>query len=109
MAITRAERQNILAQVPWIRRLKKPVQCDAYTWSRMPLKVLGNPELLEKYRCKINAYWTFTALKRTGHYTPAKSGHYCTHHLYSSGLSYNEPEQQRITKWYTKWLEKRET
>jgi hypothetical protein len=75
----------------------------------MPLKAIGNPELMEKYRCKVPAYWTFRATKRVSDYPQAKSGHYCMHHLHSLGIFYSPPEQDRFEKWYKKWLEDRET
>ena len=93
-----------IAQIPWIKRLKKPMRCDSYVRAPLSLyfdnksKRATKHETLEEYRCKRPAYWKFTGAKRNWQPT----GHHCWSHLMSILFSMEEEER------YKKWLKRQE-
>jgi len=89
---------RVLHLLPWVRRLREETRCDAYRWSQMPLKVMGDPELRERYRCKNRARWHFTALQRSY----ARDGDYCLSHLIHSGLYGDMREERRMETWFAR-------
>ena|ERR1700754_2589006 len=99
-----------LERLPWVRRLKKPVQCGGYTWGKVPLKALYRhgarnnpkpPEGLEKYRCKNPAYWSYKLMRRSLNEYPERNvtesgrGYYCIWHIPNE-----YPESQRRENWF---------
>ena len=95
-------RRKFLESVPWIRRLKNPISCDAIKHAA-PLKTYSgtDEERIEsaiKYACKAVAYWKFTALRNSRY---SKSGTYCMQHLYSQ--MEEERENKRLVKWYKRY------
>jgi hypothetical protein len=104
------ERKAVTARVPRVRKLKKPTPCEGIRWSEVPLKALYSwgpgrknpPTGLEKYRCKMWGWWSFTALprsKRDPYDYPATSGHYCWIHLWKQ-IHDHTREHRAFTKWF---------
>jgi hypothetical protein len=101
-----------LERLPWVRRLRKPVQCGGYTWRKMPLKALYShgprgdekpPEGVEKFRCKLPAYWSYKYTKTSLKEYPARNvtesgvGHFCIWHIPDEHIEYN-----RRRKWWSR-------
>jgi hypothetical protein len=100
------ERQQLAAQLRWVTRLDQAQQCEGFL-ARTPLKALyamgGKPPVgLDNYRCKLPAYWRFTALKKSH----ARDGVYCWLHLVYRGL-YGDTLEEARTHRATAALERR--
>lgn len=74
-----SRRTDLIAQLPWVTRLEVTQPCDGVRWSHMTGKAMRNPELFDRYRCKMRARWQFTALHSTG--LDAGDGVFCWQHL----------------------------
>jgi hypothetical protein len=99
------KRKKITREIPWVSELKKPVPCEGFRYSAMPLKAFhGTQEeqlaAREKYRCKKTASWNFRALKPRHEYdSRSQSGKYCWRHLFSIGFLGTQREEARLDKW----------
>jgi hypothetical protein len=83
------------AQLPWVTRLDRTQDCDGYRWAHMPLRALGNPELLAWYKCRNRARWQFRELGALP--VPARGGTYCWAHLMAQLLA-NPAEEERVAR-----------
>lgn len=103
--MTRSWRAKIIARLPWVERHHEQLPCQAYRWSKIPVRAVFTPER-ELYRCKRRGVWNFTALgpgdKIAPNTTPdfkAKSGSYCTQHLIMQFESTYD-ELDRVEAWF---------
>lgn len=91
--VSRADRQAVVAALPWVTRLKKsPGRCEGYRYGHMPLKARSAG--MEPYRCKNAAWWRFRSLQRSW----AGDGDYCWAHLFSCGLHGDQAEMDRTQR-----------
>lgn len=96
-------RIELIARLPWIERLDAAQVCDQYRWSAMSRKAAHNPELKEKYRCRVSGLWKFTGLEPDDPKDPdwmlvGKSGIYCYAHLVNQAfIPYDEMD--RYEEW----------
>lgn len=83
------ERKRWAEACPWIKRLKKPVQCEGWTPRKHP--------------CKNPAYWTYKFSKPRARWhdvmDPGKTLHFCWNHLSSRGVAGSMTESERFHKW----------
>lgn len=105
MRRTLPERKKLAEVLPWVKQLKKPTPCDGIKWSTVALGdiySIGNKPargIQDRSRCKRQAYWHFTKLKRN---VWGKSGNYCWTHL---TMQLHDYEEERVR--YMRYLEKR--
>lgn len=87
---TRKEKQDYIAKIPWVKRLKEPVKCEGW---------VGGASLTRgKYTCKLKAKWHFKALQKSY----GDTGNYCWTHLLSRGIFSDMDEEARTKKWRDK-------
>lgn len=105
--MNRQERQAVIKRHPRISYKSDKVQCEGYTWSRMPMKALWNKDgsradgtLQEQYRCKNNGHWKFRALRSKNSMFDAKDGLYCWSHLMTQVFTYTESDA------FYRWLDR---
>jgi hypothetical protein len=100
--ISLAKRKEILAQVPWIKLLKLPVQCEGFMSNTSLKHIYGTKEqLAQKPVCKNRAFWKFTHSKRCEFHN-GEVEHFCLNHLFSRGLYGCMYEASRFDKWWNK-------
>jgi len=87
-----ARNEHIYRAIPWVRELDKKVACDGFCWSRVSgRRPRGHPA----NACKVKARWRYRALRNS----LARTGNYCTHHLWAHGLFADNPEIDRWHAW----------
>jgi hypothetical protein len=86
---------DLVARLPWVTRLERTQDCDAYRWGHMPLAALDSSQTMAKYRCRNRARWQFTALRDA--FLPASDGVYCWPHL-GTALRHNMEEWERTAR-----------
>lgn len=85
---------EIMKQVPWITEMHRRVPCQGFKWNAVSAhRPPGHPA----NACKFMARWHYHALRRKDNL--AKSGFFCTHHIYSHGLFADNPEIDRWDAW----------
>jgi hypothetical protein len=119
MAWTKAEREQLISRLPYVRELSQrerdqlsSPRCEQYRYSKMPMKALrpwgpghANPPTdKEKYRCKNSARWSFKALRSSF----ARDGLFCTTHLIHSCLFGDMDEEARTNKWFDRFEKARQ-
>ena len=104
MRLTLEQRKNLLAELPWVKRLKEPVEtCDGVKWSTVALRDLysmGNQPargIQDRSRCTRRGTFRFKALKRSW----ARDGVYCYLHAWKEIHDHPE-ESERADRWMRK-------
>ena len=94
--LTLRERQEIVASMSWVTRLKNPRSCDGYMHNTATKHIHGTPEQrAQRPRCKRPARWRFKSLKRS--WVP--DGTYCWSHLLYGCLYGDMDEDARTRRW----------
>ena len=89
---------GLVARLPWVTRLGETQACASYRWGHMPLKALGDPFLMSRYKCRNHARWQFSPLPDP--YLPGLAparGVFCWPHLLSQ-FHRNMAEQARYDR-----------
>lgn len=102
------------ARLPWVKRLRKPEQCDGIRWSTVALRdiYMHGPGgkvpprgIKPSSRCSKPAWWRFRPLARYDlSWRYLRDGqarvhrYYCWQHLVCAGMGPME-EQERIRRW----------
>lgn len=100
-------KKNLL-MLPWVKPVKRDVQCEGIKWNTVALKDLY-PRGTEpargfqpRSRCKRKAKFVFRATKRLRVWdSPATSGSYCITHA-SMQINDHGAEYRRASKWWDK-------
>lgn len=99
-----------IRRLPWVRELKRDRgQCEGIRWNRVPMKAVWHPkthkrqpvEMLEPYRCKNQAQWSYRFLAGSYRYRE-QTKRFCSSHLYASGVEGTREEYARVEKWFKK-------
>jgi len=90
-----------LGEYPQIALITTKVRCDAYRYSRMPMKAHADPVLRATYQCKRNACLHFEAcaLPKNSWENPAISGNFCWQH-FRNNLYDCDTEVKRFVLWW---------
>jgi hypothetical protein len=105
MSLSNEERKAILSVVPWIVKLKRPVQCQGFMNHTALKHIHGTDEQrAQKPVCRNRAFWKFTHSKRCEFHN-GETEYYCTSHLYSRGVFGCMYEDNRFKTWYIKYEE----
>jgi hypothetical protein len=99
-----------LGEYPQIALITTKIRCEAYKYSRMPLKAYADPVLHATYQCKRNARLHFEAyaLPKNSREYPAISGNFCCQH-FSNNLYACDTEAKRFALWWAKIVTPEET
>jgi hypothetical protein len=82
------DRKAYVETVPWVKRLKKKVQCDGW----MP----------KNKKCKNPAEWSYRWTSSRNWRNTQKRQHFCWNHLSSRGLYGDMQEEARWQRWQEK-------
>lgn len=94
-----AWRRAMVVQFPWVRALRKQVDCEGVIASRVSR---NRPRGSAGTMCARKAGWHFDALPSSW----ASSGNYCMTHLMVYGLDHDEGERQRVDRYMARHPEK---
>jgi hypothetical protein len=100
--VNRQEVQAIIAEIPWVRRLKVAVPCQGFK-AGTPMREIynwgpgGQNPPLPRRTCKNNAWWHFRPLKSNPFQDGSKD--LCWSHLFSRGIYGDMDEERRTDRW----------